>query len=372
MKKWLLYMPVLFLIILGICIIMSKLLTAKNTAILEPNQTQAESLNAPEASANTPAISGSVDEPFVEEHSVTDSSSRLIVAAEPSDNTLELGTIDTETGEYKRITWLKNSTIVGDTASFSLSGKTLYVNFVSAKYYDTSIISDGLDKLACSFILPSGEIHAGWLDLSESEGTIISYVDVTEKLGEQSGSSFSETKVSYFGVGFASNGEYVYSNSDFLLRKDDAAYYSIPVDNIGKDYVTRLSLQHPETLLSGSGIDWNSLSSFIDDHIIAITNRTPASLSKSEQFNIILFNADTRETSSVIPDVEGRNNYCGIVSPDKTKLAFISSVGAKSQLFIVPLDGGEPIELETTVPMALYGLRYDVLMYTGYVPLEWK
>lgn len=371
MKKWILLTFVIFLSVLGICFFMITSLTAKNTSILEPDQTQVEPLNVPEVPENTPAISEAVAEPIVEESPVADSSSRLIVAAVPSDNTLEFGTIDTETGEYKQITWLKGTGI------FSLSdNKFLNLTLAgAAKGYDTSIFSDGLDKIACTIWFPSGESHAGWVNLSESEGRSISYVDVTKKLGEQSGSGFSETTVNYYGIGFTEDGSFVYSDSDFYYPKGDPSFFSVPIEKLNKDYVTPSTLQSFNTLLSGSGIKWENVTSFIDDHTIVFTGHSSSSM--KEHYKILFYNSDTGETTSVIPDVEGRKNYCGIVSPDKTKLAFISNVNAERKLFVVPLDGGEPVELATSVPMAFpwtidHVLNCDHMLKTGYILLDWK
>lgn len=376
MKKWLIFLFVLFLSILGVCIFLITSRSAKSTEILETAHTQVATDNAPKAPENTPVIPESVDESLVEEFPVADASSRLIVAAVPSDNTLELGTIDTETGEYSKITWFKFSdNMINDSVSISLSDKTLCLFLIRAKYYGVSIFSDDLEKIACTLQFPSGETHAGWLNLSKTEGKNISYVDVTEKLGEQSGSSFSETTVNYYGIGFSEDGNFIYSDSSIYYPKDDASYFSAPMENLNKDYVTQVSLQSPEVLASGSGIDWENLSSFVDDRTIVLTEETGRSLKK---YNVVFYNTDTGEKSSIIPEVEERNNYCGVVSPDKTKLAFISMVGAESRLFVTTLDGGEPLELTTSVPMAWVihseggRLGYERMLETGYVPLEWK
>ena len=66
------------------------------------------------------------------------------------------------------------------------------------------------------------------------------------------------------------------------------------------------------------------------------------------------------DKTELIPDIDGRKNMNPVVSPDGTKVAFLSALTTGTDespyLYIVPVDGGNPIKISTDYIFVGYGI----------------
>ena len=196
--------------------------------------------------------------------------------------------------------------------------------------------SDDFDKMAIDAVFDgSSEVHAGWID---TEGN---FFDVTEALGLQSKSDFDDP-VKIYAAGFY-DGYFCYYN------KLDEAYYHIPTDNINQSAILSgqpgnfSNVPREREFTSCDVTDW------IDEtHCLVNYTRTRSGV--GEWTDNVIFDTESQATTSYVPG-DSRLSWNGVVSPDGTKIAFMSaphSFGADgvSNIYFIPIAGGEPVKLE--------------------------
>lgn len=176
----------------------------------------------------------------------------------------------------------------------------------------------------------TGEYHAGWFDES---GT---FFNVTEALNMQSKSDLDEP-FKYTATGFSNNGYFVTGGDSRL---------SVPVDNVTL-----------EAALQNTDVIYDALPSLHGDYVLTDwINETSCLVDVEgeewdERINSVINDVTTEEITEYIPG-DSRYNWNGVLSPDETQVAFLSTPKegtAKPTLFIVPLGGGDPISAGTSL-----------------------
>ena len=206
--------------------------------------------------------------------------------------------------------------------------------------------SDDFNKMALDKRFPSsGETHAGWLDDNGN------YFDVTEALGLQSKSDFDDP-ARYFSAGFM-NGYFAYYQStsrDGLGGNDE--YYYVPVDNVTPAAVQKGDIPGQNgNPISGEFISGRfeprDITSWIDDtHYIA--NEDTGSTTRV--VNSFIYDTENQNRTYYVPG-NSRMSWNGVVSPDGTQIAFLSTPMSNTthrpaDLYIIPVNGGDPVKVE--------------------------
>lgn len=204
--------------------------------------------------------------------------------------------------------------------------------------------SDDFDKMALDKRFPgSGETHAGWLDDNGN------YFDVTEALGLQSKSDFDDP-AKYVSAGFM-NGYFAYfqPTSKDGLRGE---YYYVPVDNVTPAAVQKGDIPDRNgnpivgEFISGR-FGPRDITSWIDDtHYIA--NEDVGSITRV--VNSFIYDTENQNRTYYVPG-NSRMSWNGVVSPDGTQIAFLSTPTSNTthrpaDLYIIPINGGDPVKVE--------------------------
>lgn len=203
--------------------------------------------------------------------------------------------------------------------------------------------SNDFSKLACTKKFGNnGETHAGWLD---SQGN---FFDVTEKLGLESKEGFSNDPVYYGAVGFAEDDSFVYK---FQKPGSMPQYYYISTDNVSSDLI-----MEGDSYKNSNFYEFDMDAPFFHCEPTCWLNDTQCIVDYGNDSVILDLTVPSayKEYSMVdyIPETK-RSNWGGISSPDGGKIAFIScdaSVDNPPELFTVPTEGGEPVEINNKLP----------------------
>lgn len=265
----------------------------------------------------------------------------------------------------------ENSSDVGSTiTSVSISCldvETGKKQLLSTFPYETTLLSDGYyatrkewfnndySLMACTKAVgDSGETHAGWID---TNGT---FFDVTEALGLQSKNAFSNP-AHYQAIGFTEDGYFAYCEIPTeAVLKSECKYYYLPLSTISKDAIIEglpfpnsepYGLRGSEDLTNYTGSLYTScykVTDWIDEQTCIVNIDATYSATTSTIINIT-----TQEQSDYIP-ASSRSNWNGVLSPNKDRIAFMSSSDGTTppDVFIISISGGEPIKISSDIAFA--------------------
>lgn len=230
-----------------------------------------------------------------------------------------------------------------------------------------AIFSEDFSKIICAKQFSNGGgRHAGWID---TEGN---FFDVTEALGLQAKSDFEEP-ASYSPIGFC-NGLFGFVEAKRESPNSLYVYtdYYVPLDNISPEAIQKGDVRavgHPfdenEGLLKnafgGRKYTPADVTSWIDGTHCIVTYRE-AIFGRLDSFIVDV----TAQTESVYIPGNSRDNWSGIISPDGTKIAFLSVLrptasGAKG-IYIVPVNGGDPVKVNCS---------FDQDIDIGWALIDW-
>lgn len=193
------------------------------------------------------------------------------------------------------------------------------VNSIFGNYRD--MFSLNFDKLALTLNAKSGEMHAGWMDVSGN------FIDVTEALLPSNQGDFRELP------------------RQTAIRFDDECL----VYNDGTSYLKVSTDLSPNTIES---YDIPNIVQRIGTHNVKITDwidetNCLVTYYSGSQAYCEKCNTETKQLSSFIPETS-RCNWSGVVSPDGATVAFLSmssSTSGDAEIFTIPLAGGDPIKV---------------------------
>ena len=274
--------------------------------------------------------------------------------------TITLDVIDPDTGGVTHLRTFSNEN------TRSCESWSDYGDYLS-KY------SSDLTKLAAIHILDNGESHVGWID----ENGI--FTDVTEII----------TPKSDFGA-LTKHDEAWFGPDDYFYFRDQTestkSIKRVPLNNLMQSEVEIMYEGEKNTsmLPDGSIIEIGASGYSYYDSSMAYPAGSEFSdwVSENECVGVktvdrgvfssgrgiicrYLLNGNKdpydwyEERTEIIPNIEGRDSRNPIVSPDSSTVAFISGLlsnGAETSydLFLVPLDGGEPTKVPTNYTFSRY------------------
>lgn len=189
--------------------------------------------------------------------------------------------------------------------------------------------SGDFTKMADTKIFNSNnEKHIGWLN---TQGN---FIDITETLGEATKSDFDDPKTIY-SVGFLPDDSFVYLNEDTKI------FYRADINNLlaGKvedDIFCKLYLAKTDWFKDYRVSDW------IDDRYRVASYRA------DNHSSCYIVDTEAHEFTEFIPG-SSRENWSGVVSPDGSKIAFLSmpqNGNEAPRLYVVPVEGGDPVKVE--------------------------
>lgn len=184
------------------------------------------------------------------------------------------------------------------------------------------MFSSDYSKMAITkYFASNGEAHAGWLD---TNGV---FFDVTEKLEQNSKSDFEDT-VHYKADGF-SDEWFCFANYD--IDSNHPNHYYISVDNIVSTAI--------------------------------------------QKGDIFTSNDQSDNLFGIVPG-NSRNNWNGVVSPDGTRIAFMSTPKGVSSpitdIYTIPTDGGDPAKVTGySFKMSTYLGGMNSSGTEGYLLIDW-
>lgn len=184
----------------------------------------------------------------------------------------------------------------------------------------------------------SNEVHAGWMDDSGE------YFDLTVALGLQSKSDFDEP-VHFYSGGFL-NGYFEYYD-----EKSDA-YYHVPIDNVTSEAVQEGHIADMDGNPICGEFKPYDITAWIDDTHCLVNSSyhfVSNSAGSGTWVDSLIYDTESQSTLKYVPG-DSRLSWNGVVSPDGTKIAFqsshYSSISAPSDLYIIPMDGSDPVKIE--------------------------
>ena len=231
-------------------------------------------------------------------------------------------------------------------------------NFESANddyyYSGGGSVSADFSKISCTkFFRNGGSSHAGWID---TEGN---FFDVTEALGLQIQSDFGP-EIHYYPVGFY-NGLFGFEerkresvNSLYTITQ-----YYVPLDNISPEAIQKGDVRtvgHPfdendgllKNSIGGRKYTPADVTSWIDDTRCIVD----AKAAYTTNVDSYIVDVATQTESAYIPG-DSRDNWSGIISPDGTRIAFLSSprqtFTRTNDIYITSVNGGDPVKVNCSL-----------------------
>ena len=215
--------------------------------------------------------------------------------------------------------------------------------------------SNDFSELAITYSLPdSTEEHAGWLN---EEGD---FIDVITTLGLQSQSDFSNPPI-YQALGFTNDNYFIFEE----FREH--TYYMVPVDAVAPENLIVLEAIDDVAIAFGApaNLEDTTYEAWYANEQFAISdsidnNQYLASYSIDRGSKPIscmtVFSKDgTTEKVEYLPNAK-RFTWSATLNPSGTQIAFLSCTSEepyqdkKTDLFVVPLDGGEPTQIPCELP----------------------
>ena len=250
------------------------------------------------------------------------------------DSTFHVFSIDPNTGEQQSLLRVTYTSNVGKETYYL--PPTLTVYSASAREW----VSSDFSKIAATkYISGTGEYHAGWFDASGA------FYDVTEALGLQAQSDFDDPAC-YFAGGFTEDFFVYYANN---TAYEERSYFHVPLENMTMDAVQEGDVIHaalpvlPSDSDSGYNLsDWVDETQCLADQYVKQYDR---------KVNSVRFNVATGEATEFIPGTS-RYNWNGVLSPDGSSVAFLSSPKQGTDppsLYLTPLSGGDPVKVDVSL-----------------------
>lgn len=294
--------------------------------------------------------------------------------------TAELDSIDPDTGAVQHIRTFSSE----DTHSCSavLNGSR------STSRRARMDFSADLSKLAATVTLEDGSIHVGWIDENGN------FTDVTQKVTVDAGDFGALTKHSnpcfgpdnYFYFrdltnsstsGFSTHGAQIkrvplnnLTTSAVETMVDDDPWpgtiiYPLPdgsVDTGGYwDYYDE-TMTYPARRDGDYMIDWLSPNEGVGTHRTADTDM----IYKYTLSGVNDIFEWYDELIPLVPSISGRTNWNPVVSPDASKVVFLSKLTTGTDtspyLYIVPIDGGNPVKVSTDYTFDNNSLYFTYLL----------
>lgn len=288
----------------------------------------------------------------------------MVVQADWSDlyrPTYTIYAIDPEDGSYREISnfWF-DSVFERTNPEYTIVPALQFMRY--ANLYD-QFSSDYTKTAATKTFANNGEAHAGWITTDGS------FFDVTEALDEQSHGDFDDA-VNYQAVGFQDD-VFIYVHSEGFEKNQ---YYGVAVDNVVPGASWEISTA--DSLICEDYATWQYIRGYKptdwidDDRLIVEANNMS-----------YIATVSTQSRSEYIPASDSRYSWSAVVNPEGTKVAFLSEPKSDTTgdvgIYIMPVDGGDPIRLETTFLPSFSMSAGSTVKYFGVKQkccsiLEWK
>ena len=284
----------------------------------------------------------------------------MTVNSQDGQQQVQLFCIDPDTGAKSPLALFVIPSSCDITYMLCLSG----IPFAEGRF--SGRFSSDFTKIAVTYSLPdTTERHAGWID---TDGN---FYDVTTALDLQADSDFAAPP-EYEAMGFAPNGDFIYSERDKGL-----VYYSVPSDSVMPENLTQLGDIDAAAIAMGAPHNINKTFSrafnenvalSISDQLgensyLATFDRDSALEGAFPEAAIVAFDAEGNiERSEYLPE-NIRFTWSGTLSPDGSQIAFLSCPYDKTrddkptELFLTSLEGGEPIKVPCELPDSEYQKR---------------
>lgn len=300
-----------------------------------------------------------VDETYSEEEAtepeepVIDVENGIIVVTDSGDTTVTLDVIDPDTGEYQNY------------KTFSSENCHMYCRGTDNIYDTMTYFNSDYTAVAAITTMDDGAEHVGWVDENGD------FTDVSAQVTHES--DFNALTVherpcfgpdNYFYFFDSSNGRKAVrvpidniSEDSLEIMNDDMDYGnlnpypdgSVEDSMYGKYYYDK---DMTCTIMHGSFHDWSSATqtTYADKYdMIKIRNWK---LDSERDWRTPLDTAV--EDYPLLPEIEGRENWDPVFSPDGSQVAFLSQLttedGSQPTLFVVSSEGGDPEKIETNYP----------------------
>lgn len=278
--------------------------------------------------------------------------------------TINLDCINPDTGEVQHLRTFSSE----DTHSCSLAKNGLGYNTVLSRMHFNS----DLTQLTATLTLEDGSVHVGWIDESGE------FTDVSAKIASDAGdfSAMTNHTNPCFGLG-----GYFYfrdaTNSDVQAKRvplDNltASAVEIVAYNVNNCVVDRILEPLPDGTMGNStwyyydeSMEYPAKGRYFGDWIspfecVGIDGDMIYKYTLSGGDHNYFGDDWYSDKAELIPDIEGRRNMNPVVSPDRTKVAFLSALTTGTDespyLYIVPVEGGNPVKISTDYIFAGYGI----------------
>lgn len=273
--------------------------------------------------------------------------------------TLNLDCIDPDTGDVQHLRTFSSE----DTHSCSMAFNGLGANAVQTRMHFNS----DLTQVTATLTLEDGSVHVGWINENGY------FTDVSEKVTAEAGDFGALTNHTNpcFGPG-----EYFYfrdsTNSNVQIKRvplgnltvsaveimiDNAYWNGIDLspypDGTIEDTEKNWYYYDENMIYPALGGLWGSFREWISpSECVAVKNNMiyKYSLSGNSQVSIAANEWYSDETA-LTPEINGRESWNPVTSPDASKVAFLSRLTTGTDtspyLYVVSADGGEPVKVST-------------------------
>lgn len=246
-------------------------------------------------------------------------------------NRFYLYCLNPETGDVEQLAYFHYNRPEGQSyycGAFSLSGACI----------DRTMFSDDFTQIVCT-TWPKNRM--GWIDMDGN------FFDASAALGDPHWFSPIGFTDGYFGF------------SDYIGGVYNMKYYYVPLDNFTPEAIQEGDIRtfgHPYDEDGNITINDHTylpheVTSWIDDTRCIVNFRDAGVPEKS-----LIVDVATRTQSEYIPYISEEivTTWDGVISPDKSKIAFLSSEGYHYQnpaIYVISIDGGTPIKVPVTLPL---------------------
>lgn len=278
--------------------------------------------------------------------------------------TLSLDVINPDTGDVSNFKTF--SSMETHSCSAGCYGKLGMIRIGSNTSVTRNYFNSDFTKMIATLTMEDGSIHVGWIDENGQ------FTDVSAKISHSSEfSGLTNHQEPCF------NNEYLYF-MDFT--NDNVQIKRVPIDSLSETSVEILVdgvtwkgvgiYPYPD----GSVVDSsNAMREFSDEtmNYVANSNFFNDWISTTECvgtdddtiYKYVLGDKDSYnyfdwydERTALVPEVKDRSNWNAVVSPDGDRVAFLSKLtggtDTSTSLFIVSLNGGEPIKVNTSYDLS--------------------
>lgn len=225
---------------------------------------------------------------------------------------------------------------------------------------DTSVtrnyFNSDFTKMIATLTMEDGAVHVGWIDENGQ------FTDVSAKISHSS--EFSGLTIHLKPCFY---NDYLYfmdfTNDNVQIKRVpidslSEASVDILVDNVHYRGVPIYIYPYPDGSVVDNG---NAMQEFSDESMnyVAKSNIFNDWISTTEFVGtdgdmIYKYVLGDDERTALVPEIKDRRNWNAVVSPDGDKVAFLSKLtgGTDTSLFIVSINGGEPIKVNTSYDLS--------------------